>query len=209
MDLGALAFLAVNIHFELVAVEKAEAFVHVTDADSAAIDFGKALGGDAHAVVFDFDEQAAVEPARAEMDLASLEARGEAVLDGIFNHGLKQHAGDECLESLVVNFLEDLKFVAAKADDFDVEIIVDELELFAQRDEGFVLAQEAAENVRKLQDHAAGHVRIEANQRGNGVQRVEKEMRIDLAGERVHARFQQKLLILLRGSSRCACCSKF
>ena len=117
------------------------------------------------------------------------------MLDGIFDHGLQQHAGDEGFESVVVHFLEELKLVAAEADDFDVEIIVDELELFAQRDEGFVLAQEAAKNVGKLQDDAAGHVGIEADERGNGVERVEKEMRIDLAGERVHARFQQELLI--------------
>ena len=38
---------------------------------------------------------------------------------------------------------------------------------------------------------------IEANQRRNGIQRVEQEVRIDLAGERVHARLQQQLLVLL------------
>ena len=195
MNLGALAFLAADVHFKLVAVEEAEAFVHVADADSAAVNFGEALGGDAQAVVFDFDEQAAFEVAGAEMDFTAFEARGETVLDGIFDHGLEQHAGDESFESLVVNFLEDLKFVAAETDNFDVEIIVDEFELFAQRDEGFVLAEEAAENVGKLEDDAASHVRIKTDERRDGVERVEKEMGIDLGSERVHPRFQQELLI--------------
>ena len=106
--------------------------------------------------------------------------------------------GTKVSRAVLVNFLENLQLVAAEADDFDVEIIVDEFELFAQRDEGFVLAQKAAENVRKLEDHAAGHVRIEADERRDGIQRIEKKMRIDLAGERVHARFEQELLICSR-----------
>jgi hypothetical protein len=197
VDLGALTFLAADVHFELIAVEQAEAFVDVADADAAAVNFGEALGGDAHSIVFNFDQQAAIDAARANMDLASLQTRGEAVLDGVFDHGLKQHAGNESLESVFVNFLENLQLVAAEADYFDVEIIVDEFELFTQRDERFVLAQQAAQNVGQLQDHAARHVRIETDQRRNCVERVEKEMRIDLAGERVHARFEKELLILL------------
>src|SRR5580704_10038200 len=189
MDLGALAFLAADVHFKLVAVEQAEAFVNIADADSAAVNFSEALGGDAQAVVFDFNEQAALDATGAEVDFAAFEARGETVLDGIFDHGLKQHARDKSFESLVVNFLEDLKLVAAEANDFDVEIIVDEFELFAQRDEGFVLAQEAAKNVGELEYYAAGHVGIETDERGDGVERVEKKMGIDLAGERVHASF--------------------
>ena len=195
MDLGALAFLATDVHFKLVAVEQAEAFVNVADADPAAVNFSEALGRDAQAVVFDFNEQAAIEMAGAEMDFAAFEARGETVLDGIFYHGLKQHAGDKSFESLVVNFLEDLKLVAAEADDFDVEVVVDKLEFFAQRDERFMLAQEAAENVGELEDHAASHVRIETDERGDCVERVEKKVGIDLGSERVHARFQQELLI--------------
>src|ERR1700693_2806875 len=129
------------------------------------------------------------------MDFAAFEARGESVLDGMFYHGLKQHAGDEGFESLVVNFLEDLKLVATEANHFDVKIIVDEFELFAQRDEGFMLAQEAAKNVGELEDYAARHVGIKTDERGDGVERVEKEVGIDLGSERVHARFQQELLI--------------
>src|SRR6202167_2573112 len=48
VDLGALAFLAADVHFELIAVEQAQAFVDVADADASSIDFCEPLGGDAH-----------------------------------------------------------------------------------------------------------------------------------------------------------------
>ena len=44
MDLRALAFLAANIHFELISVKQSEALVNVADADAAAVYFGEALG---------------------------------------------------------------------------------------------------------------------------------------------------------------------
>ena len=48
-----------------------------------------------------------------------------------------------------------------------------------------------------LSTTTARQVRIVANQRRNGIERIEQEMRIDLAGERVHARLEQQLLVLL------------
>jgi hypothetical protein len=150
VNLGALTLLAADVHFELIAVEQAQAFVDVADADSSSVNFREALGGDAHSVIFNFDKQAAIHAASANVDFSSLQARGEAVLDRVFDHGLKQHAGNESLQSVLVNFLENLQLVAAEADHFDVEVIVDEFELFAQRDEGFVLAKQAAQNVGKL-----------------------------------------------------------
>lgn len=43
MDLSALAFLAADVHLELIAVEEAEALVDVADADASAIDFGETV----------------------------------------------------------------------------------------------------------------------------------------------------------------------
>ena len=80
----------------------------------------------------------------------------------------------------IIDFFEDLQLVAAEADHFDIEIVVDEFDLFAQRHESFVLAQQPAQNIRELQHDAASHVRIKTNQRRNGVESVEKEVRIDL-----------------------------
>ena len=125
------------------------------------------------------------------MNLASFQAGRKTVLDGVFNHGLKQHAGNESLESVLFNFLENLKLVAAEADDFDVEIIVDKFKFFAQRDEcfGACAANGAGYWIVFKGLHRVRHVRIEADERRNRVERVEKKMRINLAGERIHARF--------------------
>jgi len=119
------------------------------------------------------------------------------VLEAIFDHGLQEHAGNEGFESFVVDVFDDVEIVAAEPGNFDIEIVVDELELFAERHECFVLAQQAAKNVAELEDDFARVIGVEADERGDGVKRIEKEMRIDLAGEGVHAGLQKKLLVAL------------
>src|SRR4029077_20512211 len=197
VNLCALALLAADVHLELVAVDEAQPLVNVADTDSAAVHLRNALGRNAHTVVGNFDGETAIAVMSADVNLAALEPRRQAMLDRIFHHRLKEHAGNKRLERLRIDFLENLQLVAAEADHFDVQVVVNELELFAQRDACLRLAQQAPQDVRELQDHAAGHVRIEADQRGDGVQSVEQKMRVDLAGKRVHARFQKELLILL------------
>ena len=71
-------------------------------------------------------------------------------------------------------------------------------ELFAQRDEVVLLAQQAAENLRELVDHLARLVGIQADQRGHRVQRVEQKMRIDLAAERRQTGFVEAKLLLFQ-----------
>ena len=44
VDLRPLPFFAANIHFELVAIQQAQALMHVTDANAAAIHLNKSLG---------------------------------------------------------------------------------------------------------------------------------------------------------------------
>ena len=90
-----------------------------------------------------------------------------------------------------------MQIVAPESRDLDIQIIVDEIELLLQRHKGFMLAQQPPQNIAQLDDHTAGHVRIVANQRRNRVQRIEQKMRIDLRGQRVHARLEQQLLVLL------------
>src|SRR5262250_1208962 len=116
------------------------------------------------------------------MNLPTLQARRQAVLDRVFDHGLQEHARDKSVECFRGYFLEELQLISAKADHFDVEIIVDEFKLFAQRHERLMLAQQPAENVRQFQHHPTSHIRVEANQGRDGVKRIEKEVRIDLAG---------------------------
>jgi hypothetical protein len=52
-------------------------------------------------------------------------------------------------------------------------------------------------NVTEFEDNATSHIGIEADERRNGVKRIKQEMGIDLAGERIHASFEEKLLMLL------------
>ncbi len=130
VDLRALAFKALNIHLELIAVEKAQALVDVADADATSIDFGEPLRRNAEAVVLDLDRESTVTEMRAEVNLPAFQTRREAVLDSVFNHGLQEHAGDDGIASVFVHFLEKQQFVAAEADHFDVERIVNEVQLF-------------------------------------------------------------------------------
>jgi len=160
---------------EVGAVEDAEPFADVAQANSFYIDVGHFFFGDADAVIFDFNVQAAITIGGAELDFSPVEFWREAVLEAIFDDGLEEHAGDKGFESFFVDLLDDVEVVAAEAGDFDIEIVVDEFELFAQGDESFVLAQEAAENVAQFEDDAAGVIGIEADEGGDSVERVERK----------------------------------
>ena len=58
------------------------------------------------------------------------------VLDGIFHQRLQQHAGHHHVERIRIEFFHHFQLVAAKADDFDIEIVVDEINLVLQGHEG-------------------------------------------------------------------------
>ena len=96
-----------------------------------------------------------------------------------------------------LDFLDNVETVFAEARNFNVEVIIDERELFTKRDKGFVFVKKAAENIAKFKDNAAGGVWIHADQRGNGVEGVEKKVGINLAGQGVHAGAQKELLVAL------------
>src|ERR1019366_8330518 len=55
-----------------------------------------------------------------------------------------------------------------------------------------MFAQQAAEHFGNFHYHDTRLIGIGANERGNRVERVEQEVRIDLAGERREARFHQQ-----------------
>src|ERR1700747_2356583 len=119
------------------------------------------------------------------------------MFDGILHDRLKNHAGDKSCQGVRIDLLRDSQIVAAEAGDFDIEVVIEKVELLAERHKGFVLAQQAPQNIAELENHTASGIRIVANQRGNGIECVEQKMRIDLRGERVHARLEQQLLVLL------------
>src|SRR5580704_11124179 len=105
VDLRTLSFEALNIHLELVAVKQAQPLMDVADANASAIDLCEALRRNAQTVVFNFDGEAAIAKMRAKMNLPAFEARGETMLDGIFDHWLQKHARNERFERVFVHFL--------------------------------------------------------------------------------------------------------
>src|ERR1700739_4947511 len=147
-------------------------------------------------VVLNFDDQARVCKAAAKINAAPLHLGGKTMLDGIFNQRLQQHAGNDHIERSRIDILDHAQLVGAKADHFDVEIIVDELEFVPVRCKGLAAVKEAAENGGQFENHLAGRVGIEPHQRRNRIQCVEQEMRIDLVLQRLHAGVQQKPFLL-------------
>ena len=75
------------------------------------------------------------------MNAAAFQLGRESVLDGIFHQGLEQHAGHHNVERLRIEILDHLQFVAAKANDFNVEIVVNEINFVAKRTKASVLCR--------------------------------------------------------------------
>src|SRR5580700_11074431 len=75
------------------AVEDTEAFADVAQADALDIDVRHFFFGDTHAVVFDFDAQAAVAVCSAQLNFSAVELGRQAVFQAIFDDGLEKHAG--------------------------------------------------------------------------------------------------------------------
>src|SRR5262245_11660924 len=180
-DQSSLPRAAFDLQAELGAIENAKTLPDVAEADTFYVDVRHALLGDADAVVFDFDLQAAAALLCVQADAAAFDLGREAVLEAVLHHRLQQHARNERLQRLVVDFLDDLEVVLAEAGHLDVQIVVDELQFFFERNEGFVFAQDAAQDVAEFEHNAPRSIGINPYQSGNGVERVEQKMRVDLA----------------------------
>ena len=77
---------------------------------------------------------------------------------------------------------------SGKAHLLDFEIAPEEFEFLAQRDLLHVAAiQRAAEQFAEADDHAVGRVGILVDERGDGVERIEQEVRIDLHAQGLQA----------------------
>ena len=81
--------------------------------------------------------------------------------------------------------------------DLDVEVFVDRLELLAQRHEVIRAAHQAAQDARELRDQHPRGFGLRADERRDRSERVEEEMRVDLARERLDLRGEQQLFLLL------------
>ena len=94
--------------------------------------------------------------------------------------------------------LVDAQLLPAKADHLDVEVIVDELDLFAQLHKLIMLAQQPPQDFGELKNQLPRQIGIKTHQRRDGVQRVEKKMRIDLALQGVEPGLEQQFFLLFQ-----------
>jgi len=79
-----------------------------------------------------------------------------------------------------------------EADAHDLQVAVHELDLLAQRDLRLARAfQRVAQELAEARDHPPHAARVALDQRGHGVQRVEQEVRVDLAAQRRQPRLGQ------------------
>ena len=143
-----------------IAVNHLQALGDVQHADTGPGRRGSRPMRHADAIIFHLDNQAVAGVAAADMDAASVHLRREAMLDGVLHQRLQDHAGHEKVERGWLQFLYHFQLVTAEARDLDVEIIVEEFELLAQRHERISLAQQAAQNVAQLHDHLARRIGI-------------------------------------------------
>ena len=119
------------------------------------------------------------------------------MLDAVFDQRLQHHAGQQQVEGVGVDEFFNAQLFS-KTHDLDVEIVVGEAEFLAQGDEGLAVAQQYAQDVGELDDHLAGEFRLKAHQRGDGVQRVEQKVGMDLPLQCLHAGFEQELGLLFK-----------
>jgi len=151
----------------------------------------------ADAIVFDTQVEASGGDPGFDADGTAFHLIAEAVLHGVFDQRLQQHAGNEHIERVRIDVAFKAQLIA-EADEFDRQVIVDEFELIAQARHAFVFAQQAAEDAGEFQDHLAGAVGVDPDERGYRVQSIEEEVGIDLAGERLQTRFDEEPVLFLQ-----------
>ena len=83
-------------------------------------------------------------------------------------------------------------------DHLDGEVFVDRRQFFAQRDEVIGAAHQPSEQAGQLGDEHAGRVGLRPDQRRDRGQRVEQEVRVDLAGQGFDLGREQQLLLFLQ-----------
>src|SRR6185295_11660671 len=128
---GALAGDAPQLELVVGAVDGAEPFVDVAQADPVAERVAELILGHAQPVVEDLDERAAVADERADGDPSAADLARQAVLDRVLDERLQQHARHDDVEGPGRNLLVHLE-LRAESYHFDVEIFVDRLQLFTQ-----------------------------------------------------------------------------
>src|SRR6185312_937404 len=186
----------VHRHVSVGAIENAQAFGDVVHADAFGVSsstiavahvvapLAKVRIGHQHAgaVILNFKNQAMLRlQAAAQGDLSPVNLRRESVFDGVLHQRLQHHAGDNHLQAERIEVFYNPQLFGAEASDFDVKIIVDELHFLPQHYKGIVFSEQRAQDAGQLDDEIARLLGPHTHQRRYGIQRIEQEVRIDLA----------------------------
>src|SRR6185437_5741392 len=131
-------------------IENFETFGHVGHADACSSKSGglfqQLRGAHADSVIFHFNGEPRISNTAAQMNAAAFQFGRESVLDVISDQGLEQQAGHHNIDRFLIEILDHLQLVAAKANDFNVEIVVNELNFVAKRYEGVGAVEKAAQD---------------------------------------------------------------
>ena len=120
------------------------------------------------------------------------------MLDAVLDQGLQQHAGHQQLQRVGIDFLHHAQLLRAKPHHLDAQVVVGKGQLFAERHIRIVILEQRAQDVAQLHNHLPRHLRPEADQRSDGIERVEQKVGIDLPLQGVEARFQHQPLLFLQ-----------
>ena len=137
--------MAVNGHAGSIAIQHFEPFSHISDSNSALTQPGGTLQklhrSHANPIIFHFDVEMVFCDLAAQIDAATLDLRGEPVLNRILDQRLQQHARHHDIERCRIEFFHNPQFVAPETDHFNVEIVVDEVNLILQWNKSIAAVQ--------------------------------------------------------------------
>src|SRR5579864_3911197 len=125
-------------------INRLEPFVDVAQPDAAVERLVQTLLRHPQAVVMHFDDHVGVAQPRPDRDAPPADLARQAVLDRVLDERLQEHARHDHVEGVGSDLFLDPQ-LRSEPDDFNVEVLVDRLQLFAQRDEVIRAAHEAPE----------------------------------------------------------------
>ena len=133
--------------------------------------------------IFDDEIEVAVAANGGKADPAALDQIGDAVADGVFDQRLKQQGRDLRVERFLADGFLHVQ-TRAVADFFDGQKGVDQRHFFFQRDSRFFAeAERPPQEIAQQDAHLAGFGCIGGGEGADGIQAVEKEVRIHLCFE--------------------------
>ncbi len=172
-----------------VAVARGEAGARVGEAHALV----RAGAHEAGPIVLDLHDERRAHPLRRHRHVprAVFEAR-HPVLDGVLDKRLEQQRGHERAGHAGRN-VERRREPVAEADALDVEVVVEESDLVGEGDLALPrVVEHAAQEGAQAGHHAAHARRVALGEGGNGVERVEEKVRVELHPQRVEARGGQQ-----------------